>query len=142
MLLSLIDHPITFAIVSQKKIHKKMTFFEPIANTDFQYSEIVEVLNPTDFKNAISRSDVQLIDIRTCVEYQMGRIEYAKHIDFYQKTAFVEKIDKLDKKKPLYIYCLTGSRTRQAALILSQMGFEQIYDLRGGYRAWRNFYCD
>lgn len=119
-----------------------MITFEPIDNINYEFSGIVEILNQPDFKNAITRPDVQLVDIRTCGEYQMGRIKNAKHIDFYQKSTFVEKFDKLDKKKPVYIYCLTGSRSQQASFILYKMGFEKIFDLRGGYRAWRNYNCD
>ena len=125
----------------QTSTTQQMAHFEPIVNTDFQFAEIVEVLNQSDFKNAVTGSDVHLIDIRTCVEYQMGHIDNAKHIDFSQINTFVEKFEKFDKKRPLYIYCLTGSRSQQAARILYQMGFKKIYDLGGGYRAWKNFYC-
>ncbi|VAV83833.1 hypothetical protein MNBD_BACTEROID02-1730, partial [hydrothermal vent metagenome] len=35
-----------------------------------------------------------------------------------------------------YLYCRSGGRSRKAAKILAEMGFKEIYDLKGGYMAW------
>jgi rhodanese-related sulfurtransferase len=43
---------------------------------------------------------------------------------------------KLDKKKPVAVYCRSGMRSANAANILKEMGFKKIYNLDGGYLAW------
>jgi rhodanese-related sulfurtransferase len=49
------------------------------------------------------------------------------------ETAF----KKLDASKPVYLYCRSGNRSGKAAKILVTLGFNEIYDLRGGYTSWR-----
>ena len=49
----------------------------------------------------------------------------------------MEEILKLDKNKPVYMYCRTGSRSRTAARKLLAMGFEKVFDLKGGYMHWQ-----
>lgn len=114
-----------------------MTFFASISNTNVQRSEFIEILNKIDFRDAIATSNVQLVDVRTISEYQMGHIENALHIDYYQQATFLEEFEKLDKERPVYLYCLSGVRSQQAANKLVKMGFVKIYDLHGGYRTWQ-----
>ena len=101
-----------------------------------QETESVELLNVNDFKTAISASDVQLVDVRTDEEYAAGKIQNALNIDYYQKDNFTNTISKLNKKEPVYLYCRSGKRSHNASLILAEMGFEEVYDLQGGYIAW------
>lgn len=94
-----------------------------------------KVLNAHEFKTMMAEKDVQLIDVRTPGEYSGGRIGNAKNIDFYDDE-FKAKMAKLDKSKPLLIYCASGGRSGNAAKMLETMGFTEVYDLRGGYNAW------
>ncbi|MBS1488433.1 MAG: rhodanese-like domain-containing protein [Bacteroidetes bacterium] len=55
-------------------------------------------------------------------------------IDFYRDD-FKEKVAKLDKSKPVFVYCLAGGRSKSAAKIMADLGFAAVYDLSGGYRA-------
>ena len=47
-----------------------------------------------------------------------------------------KEINKLDKNKPIYIYCYSGVRSNRASKILKTAGFNQIYDYEGGWKAW------
>jgi len=49
---------------------------------------------------------------------------------------FQEKVKKLDKNKPVYVYCEKGGRSANAAKILTEMGFKKVYDLQGGITNW------
>lgn len=100
-------------------------------------TEGVQVLNPSEYKAAISNGAAQLVDVRSKGEFMGGHIKGAKNIDFFDQGSFKSKFEKLDKNKPLYIYCQSGNRSRSASKVLSQMGFSEIYDLRGGYMSWR-----
>lgn len=98
--------------------------------------DAVKVLTPAEFKEHIQKETVQLIDVRTLDEYQSGHIKGAKNIDFYSPS-FTSQFEKLNKEKPLYIYCRSGMRSSQASKQLEDLGFTEIYDLKGGYLNWQ-----
>lgn len=98
-------------------------------------SDQIKLLSPEEFKSQITNKKVQLIDVRTAREFGAGHIKGAKNIDFYSGK-FKSEFQKLKKDKPLYIYCRTGSRSRHAAHKLVDMGFTEIYDLKGGIVRW------
>jgi rhodanese-related sulfurtransferase len=77
-----------------------------------------------------------LVDVRTPVEYQTGHIANAANINF-NDPSFKENMDKLDKSKPIAVYCAAGGRSGKSAALLTQMGFKTVYDLQGGMGAWK-----
>lgn len=82
--------------------------------------------------------DVQLIDVRTPNEYKAGYIDDAINIDIMKMETFVQEVEKLDKAKPVYIYCKIGGRSQKASKKLEELGFTTIYDFSGGYMEWQN----
>ncbi len=108
-----------------------MTLFSSIFGVMAQQSDGYKILEVQTYKDSITNKKVQLIDVRTPDEFKDGHIEYAKNIDFYA-TDFTAEFNKLDKDQPVYIYCRSGSRSRQAGNKLTEMGFKEIYDLKGG----------
>lgn len=81
-----------------------------------------------------------ILDIRTPREFNQGYIKGAININYYDKT-FLEEVAKLDKSKPIYIYCRSGSRTSSASKKLNKLGFSEVNDLEGGIISWaRNQY--
>ena len=100
-----------------------------------QGSVINQVLPAKDFKAKLSVKNVQLVDVRTANEYNGGKIENATNIDFYG-SVFKTQIEKLDKSKPVMVYCASGGRSGNAAAMMKSMGFKEVYDLKGGYNGW------
>ena len=94
------------------------------------------VIAPDDFEAKALKAGVQLIDVRTPDEYKAGHIANAKNINFYDAD-FKAQMDKLDKSKPVAVYCGVGGRSGKASTILTQLGFKTIYDLQGGMTAWK-----
>lgn len=92
-------------------------------------------LNVKSFKTAIAKTGIQLVDVRTPNEYKYGHIKGAKLINWYDNS-FASKVAKLDKNKPVYLYCKGGVRSYRAASKLKQMGFKKVYDLQGGMDSW------
>jgi rhodanese-related sulfurtransferase len=78
----------------------------------------------------------QLIDVRTPEEYASGKINDAVNINWNGKD-FVAQVDKLDKSQPVFVYCKMGGRSSQAANKLAELGFKEIYNLDGGFEAWK-----
>ena len=98
-----------------------------------QKSEI-QLLEKHEFQ-VLMNQDVQLIDVRTSEEYSKGFIEEAQNID-YNSTDFANKISKLDKNKPVLLYCAMGGRSSKASKVFKSQGFKKIYDLKGGFLSW------
>ena len=113
-----------------------MSFLSNLFGPKKEYSGIIEVLNKTSFSSAISKKNIQLIDVRTPNEFVGGHIKKAVNVDFFKAGNFKSYFEKLDTAKPLYIYCRSGARSKKAAYKLADMGFEKIYDLQGGYSRW------
>ncbi len=106
---------------------------EPVAVQ--QDETINRVLSASEFKEKLSMEDRQLIDVRTDGEYSAGKIADAENIDFYAED-FKDQMAKLDKDKPVMLYCHSGGRSGKAARMLKDMGFKEVYDLKGGYSRW------
>jgi len=102
-----------------------------------QPSEKVKIIDINTIKKEVVGKDVQLIDIRTPKEYKAGYIDDAVNIDFADITNFLNEFEKLDKTKPIYIYCHSGVRSHNASVKLIELGFTKIYDYKGGYKEWR-----
>jgi rhodanese-related sulfurtransferase len=108
-----------------------MSFIGTLFGIKTIQNDAIKVLSPTDFKQEISGQKRQLVDVRTLKEFKSGHIKGAKNIDFFS-TRFYSEFEKLNKDTPVYIYCRSGSRSRQASKKLIEMGFIMIYDLKGG----------
>jgi rhodanese-related sulfurtransferase len=75
----------------------------------------------------------QLLDVRTPNEWNAGKIESSKCVNFMDAD-FKQQVEKLDKSKPVFVYCAAGGRSAKASKILKEAGFKEIYNLQGaGY---------
>lgn len=89
-------------------------------------------LSPQEFIAKVKTTkDAQLLDVRTPQEWQAGKIATSSCINV-NDAAFKQQIEKLDKNKPVFVYCAAGGRSSKAAPILQQAGFKYIYNLTGG----------
>ena len=76
-----------------------------------------------------------IIDVRTPSEYAQGHIPFAINRDI-NSPAFSDDINKFDKDKTYFIYCLTGIRSATARNIMKELGFKNIINLTNGYTDW------
>lgn len=101
----------------------------------FQNQPTVELINPSILETKLG--DIQLVDVRTPKEYAEGHIKGADNINIYDDN-FMEQMSKLDKSKPVYVYCRSGHRSGNSAKMLKKAGFSKVYDLKGGILAWKS----
>ena len=101
-----------------------------------EHNNEVEILTVEEMKSLLQLEDIQLIDVRTQQEYQTGHIKNAKNI-VYLGNNWEEDIRKLDKDKPVLVYCERGKRSAKCSDILLEAGFKKIYDLKGGIQEWK-----
>ena len=74
------------------------------------------------------------MDVRTREEYADGRIPGSINLSLQQ----IDKIKKVapDKKRSIYVYCLSGARSRQAKRYLERIGYLNVVDL-GGFAGYK-----
>jgi rhodanese-related sulfurtransferase len=96
----------------------------------------IKLVTPEEMQKLLEQKDVQLVDVRTPEEYQEGFIANAQNIDFNSPT-FDEEVSKLDKTKPVLLYCKGGGRSAKCSEKLLNAGFVKIYDLKGGITQWK-----
>ena len=77
-----------------------------------------------------------ILDVRTEGEVADGKIPNTLHIDICKGQGFVDDVQKLDKSKNYYVYCRSGGRSAQACAVMNQLGFENAYNLMGGFNEW------
>jgi thioredoxin 1 len=96
----------------------------------------IKTIKVAEYSEAVRTDTAQIIDVRTADEYSGGHIPYSKNMDQAEDN-FTELIKTLDKEKPVYIYCLSGGRSANAAKVMVENGFKNIINLDGGVMAWR-----
>jgi phage shock protein E len=94
-------------------------------------------MNVSEFSEKISEPGIILLDVRTPGEFAEGFIEGARLIDF-QSGNFESEIASLDKNTTYAVYCRSGNRSGQAAKIMHDAGFHNVYNLDGGVIDWGN----
>jgi rhodanese-related sulfurtransferase len=78
------------------------------------------------------RREVQIVDVRWPNEWEAGRIEGALHIP---QDEIADRLDEIDRRRPVVTVCRTGSRSGAAAEELRAEGVE-AENLDGGLQAW------
>ena len=67
--------------------------------------------------------------VRTPQEYQEGHIPESKNVPLQQLDNIVSVAK--NKDIPLFVYCYSGSRSRQATGILQRMGYSKVNNIGG-----------
>lgn len=84
-------------------------------------------------QNRLENEEITLLDVRELDEYDGGHIEGAVN-------APLSSLDEIElpylKDDPIYVICRSGNRSAQAAQLLQERGYTEIYDVSGGMIAW------
>ena len=86
-------------------------------------------------------NELLIIDVRTPIEYDSTAIQNAMNIDVKSHN-FQENIQKIDKTKPILVYCRSGRRSLMAMNTMHQLGFSEVYNLLGGIIAFKKEFPD
>jgi rhodanese-related sulfurtransferase len=74
-----------------------------------------------------------VVDVRKPVEYKIGHIPGAINIPVEELE---ERLEEVKYDNGVLIYCINGSRTRQAEPILYTHDVDNVYHLEGTFYAW------
>ena len=99
----------------------------------------ISSLSVSEFAATIASSDVQLVDVRTPDEFANGSIPGSVNIDVLTGH-FGETVSaSLDKSRTVAVYCRSSNRSKNAAKMLSMMGYN-VVELDKGYNAWVEYH--
>lgn len=115
-------------------------FFSVIAfvilSCNGQNSKKIQTVPAETFAKKIeSTPKAQIIDVRTPEEFASDHIENSKNINWLDPS-FETEVQKLDKSRPVFVYCKVGGRSNKAVSKLEELGFTTIYELEGGMMKW------
>ncbi|WP_426350814.1 rhodanese-like domain-containing protein [Alloiococcus sp. CFN-8] len=88
----------------------------------------------SELKEELKNKNNQFIDVRTPGEFKQSSIKSFKNIPLNELP---NKVEALDKNRPVFVICQSGMRSSNAARLLKKKGFKEIINVRGGMNAWR-----
>lgn len=113
------------------------SIFSPIDYEQFcglRDEEAIPEMSPHELKRWTEAGKTfDLIDVREPFEYEIARINGSKLIPLGEIT---ERLDELERERPIVVHCHSGMRSAQAVRLLQQRGFTKVYNLEGGIDAW------
>ena len=95
-----------------------------------------KTVDVNEFEKFISDTTVTILDVRTPAEYAEGHIPGTHfNIDVLEESYTEIALKTLSKEKPVALYCRSGNRSKKAARILAENGY-QVVELGTGFRGW------
>lgn len=97
----------------------------------YRQRNFLKVLTEDQFREGYRKA--QLIDVREPQEFDNGHILGARNIPV---TQMKQRLVEIRKDKPVYLYCQGSSRSNRAAQLLHKKGYQDLYQLKGGFKKW------
>ena len=95
-----------------------------------------KIVDANEFAKYIQDKNVTVLDVRTPAEHAEGYIPGTDfNIDVLEDSYSKIATEKLPKDKPVALYCRSGNRSKKAARILVDKGYE-VVELGTGFRGW------
>ena len=95
-----------------------------------------KIVDAHEFDKFIKDTTVTVVDVRTAAEHAEGYIPSTDfNIDVLEDTYTKIATETLPKDKPVALYCRSGNRSKTAARILADKGYE-VVELGTGFRGW------
>ncbi len=96
----------------------------------------VTTMSPKQLHDLVeSGKSVELIDVRTPIEYREVHVGFARNVPLDQLDA-TQFASGRDGSQPLYVICRSGSRGKQACEKFLAAGYTNVVNVEGGTQAW------
>lgn len=95
---------------------------------------MINEIDACDLQNRIAEGDdFVLLDIRSAGELAQGMLPDADHLPMHMIPL---RVSELPKDKDVILYCHSGARSYHACAYLTQQGYDNVVNLRGGILGW------
>lgn len=91
-------------------------------------------VDPADAQRLANEGAV-ILDVREAGERRRAAIPGSVHVPLAELEA---RLDEVPRDRPVVVHCALGSRSALAARRLKALGFDDVRNLRGGLRAWKD----
>ncbi len=88
------------------------------------------------FSDMNGKKGIILIDVRTSHEFSRGHIKGSINMPLTELSVTIRG-EVPDKNTTIIVYCLSGSRSAQAADLLLKKGYKNVFSMTSGLLAWR-----
>ena len=89
-------------------------------------------IEPNKWNSFLKKKDIKIIDARKPFEFNMGTFKGAENPNIDNFRDFPNYLKKIDKKKPIAMFCTGGIRCEKATNYLVKKGYKKVYQLKGG----------
>jgi thioredoxin len=113
-----------------------MRYLVPLLAIFMHMSVSGQVVKTTEFEKGITTAPAQLLDVRTPAEFRNAHLKNSLQADWNNQTEFRDRVQYLDRSKPVYVYCAAGVRSSAAAKWMRANGFASVIELEGWINAW------
>jgi rhodanese-related sulfurtransferase len=77
-----------------------------------------------------------VLDVRTPEEFAQGHLANATLKNFYDAD-FKAQLEQLNRWQPTILYCRSGNRSAKTLTLMRELGFRNVYEVKGGVLAWQ-----
>jgi molybdopterin/thiamine biosynthesis adenylyltransferase/rhodanese-related sulfurtransferase len=97
----------------------------------------IKQIDADEARKMLDKPGTVLIDVRESDEWRQGHIPQAVGIPRgFLELRIEEKVP--DHKAPIILQCASGTRSLLAARTLHELGYENLYNLNGGFNTWKD----
>ena len=89
-------------------------------------------VDPKKWNKLIADKETLVLDSRKPFEYEVGTFKKSVNPDVDNFREFPKYLNKLDKEKPIAMFCTGGIRCEKASVFLEKKGFKNVFQLKGG----------
>ena len=93
---------------------------------------------PNKWNQLITNKNTLILDVRKPFEYEVGSFKKAVNPNVNHFREFPKYLNKLNKQKPIAMFCTGGIRCEKASVYLNQKGFKNVFQLKGGILNYLN----
>jgi sulfur-carrier protein adenylyltransferase/sulfurtransferase len=97
----------------------------------------IKQIDIDEARRMLEKPGTVLVDVRESDEWRQGHIPQAVGIPRgFLELRIEEKVP--DHKTPVILQCASGTRSLLAARSLSELGYENVYNMTGGFNSWKD----
>ena len=95
-------------------------------------------LSGKSWNKLIAKKGTLVIDVRKPFEYSVGTFKNAMNPNIQNFRDFPKFLNKIEKTKPVAMFCTGGIRCEKASIFLKKKGFKNVFQLKGGILNYLN----